>query len=198
MERWLGELARELRDDSYRPCIERQVLIPKKQPGPFRLLGIPCLRDRVELTAATLVLSPIFEADLQPEQYAYRAGGSALDAVQRVPRLANSRHREIEDRDLWNCFGEIPHAELLRSVARRVSDGRLLGWVKRWLEMAVVEDDGRVPAPQEPGAQRDAARGLYIPVPEQPLYAAVHPRGGGPRAKPGGSARKSSITRTTS
>ena len=39
--------------------------------------------------------------------------------------------------------GEIPHAEVLRSVARRVSDGRLLRWVKRWLEMAVVEDDGK-------------------------------------------------------
>ena len=40
-------------------------------------------------------------------------------------------------------FGQIPHAELLRSIARRVSDGRLLGWVKAWLEMAVDEDDGR-------------------------------------------------------
>ena len=96
VERWLGELARELREDSYRPRAVRQVLISKKQPGPFRPLGIPCLRDRVAQTAAMLVLSPIFEADLQPEQYAYRAGRSALDAVQRVHRLVNSGHREIE------------------------------------------------------------------------------------------------------
>ena len=74
----------------------RQVLISKKQPGPFRPLGIPCLRNRVAQTAAMLVLAPIFEADLQPEQYAYRAGRSALDAVQRVHRLVNSGHREIE------------------------------------------------------------------------------------------------------
>jgi len=70
-----------------------------------------------------LVLSPIVEADLQPEQYAYRAGRSALDAVQRVHRLVNSGYPEIVDGGLSNYFGEIPHAELLRSVARRVSDG---------------------------------------------------------------------------
>ncbi len=47
------------------------------------------------------------------------------------------------DGDLSNYFGEIPHTELLQSVARRVSDGRLRDWIKRWLEMAVVADDGK-------------------------------------------------------
>ena len=65
-----------------------------------------------------LVLSPIFEADLQPEQYAYRAGRNAPDAVQRVHRLVNSGYPEIVDGGLSNYFGEIPQAELLRSVAR--------------------------------------------------------------------------------
>ena len=93
--------------------------------------------------AAMLVLSLIFEANLQPEQYAYRAGRSALDAIQRVHRLVNSGHREIVDGDLSIYFGEISHAELLRSLARRVNDGHLLGWIKAWLEMAVEEDDGQ-------------------------------------------------------
>ena len=105
--------------------------------------GVPCLRDRVAQTAAMLVLSPIFEADLQPEQYAYRPGRDANDAVRRVHRLLTTGHREVVDGDLSDYFGQIPHAELLRSIARRVSDGRLLGWVKAWLEMAVEEDDGR-------------------------------------------------------
>ena len=65
----------------------RQVLIPKKQPGKFRPLGIPCIRDRVAQTSAMLVLTPIFEADLQPEQYAYRPERSAHDAIRRVHRL---------------------------------------------------------------------------------------------------------------
>ena len=135
VERWLGELARDLKEGSYRPGAVRQVLIPKKQAGKYRALGIPCVRDRVAQTAALVVLAPIFEADLEPEQYAYREGCSAQDAVQRVHRLLNRGHREVVDADLSNYFGEIPHAELMRSVARRVSDGRLLGWIKAWLEM---------------------------------------------------------------
>ena len=142
-ERWLGGLARDLKAGTYRPDAVRQVLIPKKQRGKFRPLGIPCIRDRVVQTAALLVLSPIFEADLPPEQYAYRPGRSAHDAVKRVHRLLNSGHQEVVDADLSDYFGQIPHAELLKSVARRVSDGRMLGWVKAWLEMAVEEDDGK-------------------------------------------------------
>ena len=141
--RWLGELAEELRGNTYRPQAVRQVLIPKKQPGEFRPLGIPCIRDRVAQTAAMLVLTPIFEADLQAEQYAYREGRSALDAVRHAHRLVNTGHREVVDGDLSNYFGEIPHADLIRCIARRVSDGRMLGWIKRWLEMAVEEDDGK-------------------------------------------------------
>ena len=77
---WLGALAGDLKAGTYRPQAVRQVLIPKKQRGKFRPLGIPCLRDRVAQTAAMLVLSPIFEADLEPEQYAYRPGRGAHDA----------------------------------------------------------------------------------------------------------------------
>ena len=72
--------------------------------------------------AAVLVLEPIFEADLQPEQYAYRPDRSASDAVG-SPQLAEHRHTEVVDADLSGYFDSIPHAELLKSVARRVSDG---------------------------------------------------------------------------
>ena len=89
-----------------------------------------------------LVLEPIFEADLQPEQHAYRPGRSAHDAVNRVFSLLNRGFNEVVDCDLSNYFGEIPHAELLRSFARRISDGRMLKLIKAWLEMPVEEDDG--------------------------------------------------------
>ena len=142
VERWVGELSRELREGTYKPSPVRQVLIPKKQPGKFRPLGIPCLRDRVAQTSAMLILSPIFEADLEPEQYGYRPGRSAKDAVRRVHRLLHAGRNEVIDADLSNYFGEIPHAELMKSIARRVSDGRMLGLIKAWLEMPVVEEDG--------------------------------------------------------
>ena len=143
VDRWLGELARDLKDGTYAPKPVRQVLIPKKQPGKFRPLGIPCIRDRVAQTSAMLVLTPIFEADLQPGQYAYRPERSAHDAVRRVHRLLYRGHNEVVDCDLSNYFGEIPHAELLKSLARRISDGRMLGLIKAWLEMPVEEDDGK-------------------------------------------------------
>ena len=122
-----------------------------------------------------LVLSPIFEADLQPEQYAYRDGRSALDAVQRVHRLVSTGQRGIVDGDLSNYFGEILHAEPLQSVARRVSDGRLLGWIKRWLEMAVEEDDGKGGKRRTNRARRER-KGTPQGAPISPLLSNVYMR----------------------
>ena len=175
VDRWLGALARDLKAGTYRPRPVRQVLIPKKQRGKFRPLGIPCLRDRVAQTAAMLVLSPIFEADLQPEQYAYRPGRHAHDAVKRVHRLLNTGHREVVDADLSDYFGQIPHADLMRSIARRVSDGRLLGWVKAWLEMAVEEDDGHGGRRLTNRARRER-KGTPQGSPISPLFSNVYMR----------------------
>ena len=175
VERWLGELARDLKEGSYRPNAVRQVLIPKKQAGKYRPLGIPCVRDRVAQTAALMVLTPIFEADLQPEQNAYREGRSAQDAVRRVHWLLNRGHREVVDADLSNYFGEIPHAELMRSIARRVSDGRMLGWLKAWLEMAVEEDDGEGGRRRTNRARREK-KGTPQGAPVSPLFSNLYMR----------------------
>lgn len=70
-------------------------------------------------TAAVLVLAPIFEADPDPHQYAYRPGRSALDAERQVHRLLNTGHSEVVDADLSDYFGSVPHTELMRCLTHR-------------------------------------------------------------------------------
>jgi retron-type reverse transcriptase len=138
VQRWLGELALAIRQETYRPDPIRRVFIPKAN-GKLRPLGISTLRDRVCMTAAMLVLEPIFEADLPPEQYAYRPGRNAQQAVVEVEALVFRGHPEVVDADLADYFGSIPHAELLKSVARRIVDRRVLHLIKMWLDCPVEE-----------------------------------------------------------
>ncbi len=142
VDRWLAELAEELRKKTHRPGSVLRVRIPKAAGG-SRPLGIPTIRDRVVQTAVTLVLGPIFEADLLEEQYAYRRGRSALDGVRRVHSLLNTGHVEVIDADLAGYFDSIPHAALMKSVARRISDGQVLCLIKMWLQSPVEEIDKR-------------------------------------------------------
>ena len=92
-----------------------------KGDGKQRPLGIPHIKDRVVQTATMLVLEPIFEADLEPEQHAYRPERSRLDAVRQVERLLRTGHTEVVDADLSGYFDSIPHAELMKSVSWRIS-----------------------------------------------------------------------------
>jgi group II intron reverse transcriptase/maturase len=122
-----------------------------------------------------LVLEPIFEADLQPEQYAYRADRSALDAVQHVHKLINTGHGQIVDADLSSYFDSVPHAELMRSVARRVVDGAMLHLIKMWLEAPVEETDERGNK-RRSTRNRDEGRGTPQGSPISPLFSNLYMR----------------------
>lgn len=172
---WLEGLIKEMREKTYQPEAVRRVWIPKPGSTKQRPLGVPRIKDRVIQMAAVLVLEPIFEADLPDEQYGYRRGRSAHDAIRTIHGLLNRGYREVVDCDLSGYFDSIPHHELLKSVARRVSDGAMLALIKAWLQMPVVEDDGH-------GGQRrttdakDGGRGTPQGAPISPLLSNLYMR----------------------
>jgi len=173
-ERWLGELAQALKEQSYRPQAIKRVYIPKPN-GKLRPLGLPALRDRVCMMAMVLILEPIFEADLPSEQYGYRPGVSAHDALTSVRNGLCEGYPEVVDADLSSYFDTLPHHELMLCVARRIGDRRILQLIKSWLECAVEETDERG-RKRRTTINRDQGMGIPQGSPLSPLRANLYMR----------------------
>ena len=141
LEKWLAGLREELVSKTYRADPVRRVMIPKPNGEGERPLGIPTIRDRVIQTAAKIVLEPIFEADFEDSAYGYRPTRGAVDAVKEVHRLICRGYTDVVDADLSRYFDSIPHAELMKSVARRVVDRHVLRLTKMWLRAPIEERD---------------------------------------------------------
>lgn len=138
-ERYLEELARELKEGCYRPQPVKRVEIPKG-PKQTRPLGIPAVKDRIVQTTVKMVIEPIFEATFLDTSYGFRPQRSAKDALREVDALIKAGYTHVVDADLQSYFDTIPHDRLRERIAERISDGRVLELVNQWLRQDILSD----------------------------------------------------------
>ncbi|MFQ5705785.1 MAG: group II intron reverse transcriptase/maturase [Acidobacteriota bacterium] len=139
VDRWLDELASDLKAHRWRPLPARRVWIPKPGGVEQRPLSIPTIRDRVVQAAAKIVLEPVFEADMAPNSFGFRPKRTAHDALQVLTDESWRGRRWVVETDIASCFEAIPHDRLMRLIEDRVSDRNVLKLLRVMLRAGVME-----------------------------------------------------------
>ena len=140
LERELTKLSEELKAGTYQPQAARRAYIEKPGTAEKRPLGIPTVRDRVCEGALRHVLEPIFEREFAENSHGFRPGRSAKDGLRQVEYGLKAGKRFVVDADIKRYFDTIPHERLLRRLAERVADGRVMGILRQMLERGVLEN----------------------------------------------------------
>lgn len=139
LEENLGKLRQSLKEGSYRPQAIKRKWIPKPGSKEKRPLGIPTIRDRVVQAALLNVLEPIFERDFAEQSYGFRPNRGCKGALRRVAELLSEGYNWAVDADLKSYFDTIPHELMIRQVEEKVSDGRVIEMLQRYLKQDVMD-----------------------------------------------------------
>lgn len=147
----LTELSTELGEYRYKPQPVMRVRIPKPDGGE-RMLGVPCVRDRVVQTAMKSVLEPIFESNFSESSYGFRPGRNQRQAIEAAESIVTSGKKWVVDIDLSKFFDRIHHNRLIHLMSKQISDKRILRLTGMFLRAGVM-DNGLVCASTEGSPQ---------------------------------------------
>jgi group II intron reverse transcriptase/maturase len=158
---WIEEMLQSIHRLGYRAPDIRRVYIPKPGKHEQRPLGVPCAADRALQRSVAQILSAIYEQDFLPCSFGGRPGRSAHQALATLhERIAGSKVEWVLEADLKNFFGSLSHEWMLRFVAHRVKDPRLISLIQRWLKANVLEDDES--RPNEQGAPQGGSISVLL------------------------------------
>lgn len=133
-------LHEKLKTNTYEPSPVRRTEIGKPDGG-VRRLGIPTVKDRVVQQAIVNVIEPIFDETFHPSSYGYRPKRSQHQAVAKAERFMNKYGlTQVIDMDLSKCFDTLDHELIIDAIAEKISDGRVLDLIKKFLKSGVMQD----------------------------------------------------------
>jgi group II intron reverse transcriptase/maturase len=134
----LTQLKKDLENWSYKPNPVRRVEIPKPGNTGVRLLGVPCIRDRVVHATIKHLLEPIIDPTFSENSYGFRPGYSPQQALEKAQKIVNNGKEYVVDIDLSKFFDRVNHDRLIYLLSGHVTDKRILRLVGMILRSGVM------------------------------------------------------------
>jgi len=145
----LEQLKKELGGWTYKPMPVRRVEIPKPGKGAgVRLLGVPCIRDRVVQATLKILLEPFLDPTFSDSSYGFRPGRNQRQAVEAAQGIVRSGKEHVVDIDLSKFFDRVQHDRLIQRLAGYVSDKRILRVIGMTLRSGVMKEGLVSPTPE--------------------------------------------------
>ena len=138
----LAQLREELLTWDYQPKPVRRVEIPKPDNRGVRLLGVPCVRDRVVQTAIKMVIEPILEPTFSNSSFGFRPNRDQKGAIEAARRYVEAGKEYVVDIDLSKFFDRINHDRLIAKLSKQIDDKRILRLIGMTLRSGIITDQG--------------------------------------------------------